>query len=190
MHKGARTHHRVQSATGPGQGYAPCWPASHPDTQSVHASTMTLPGTEYLLLLGHTEHRSAPGPLYVPMGHLTAVAEVLPAGHVYPAEQLPVQVDTFMTVVDPKDPAGQGVQAPAAAREYVPAAHQTDVAETLPAGHANPAVQLPEQVDVFKPVVDPKEPAGQGVHTEAPASEYVPALHFTVVELVLPAAHA
>ena len=36
---------------------------------------------------------------------------------------------------------------------------------------------MPEQVAVARRVVEPNVPAGHNEHTDAPASEYVPALH-------------
>ncbi len=45
------------------------------------------------------------------------------------------------------------------------------------------------QADVVKPGVDPKVPAGQSVHTPAPAREYLPAGHWLAVAVVEPTAH-
>ena len=66
-------------------------------------------------------------------------------------------------------PGGQAVQTPAPAREYHPKGHCTEVADVDPAGHAYPAVQLPLQTTLVRPWVDPKVPAGQLLHTAAPA---------------------
>ncbi len=57
---------------------------------------------------GHREHDPAPTRLYRPVGHVNAVAVVDPAAHAYPAEQLPVHVDTISPVVDPNWPGSQG----------------------------------------------------------------------------------
>jgi hypothetical protein len=43
----------------------------------------------------------------------------------------------------------------------------------LPARHA-PLVSGPEQVAIVSPIVEPKVPAGQGVHVAEPSREYVP----------------
>ncbi len=56
-------------------------------------------------------------------------------------------------------PAGQGVQAPAPAREYCPAVQADWVADVLPAGQAYPAVQAPTQVDAVCPPRLPYLPA-------------------------------
>ena len=55
-----------------------------------------------------------------------------------------------------------------------------------------PALHVPEQVDTFRPVVEPKEPAGQVVQvvatvlvaTVAPARAYLPTAQVTVPEQV------
>jgi hypothetical protein len=52
------------------------------------------------------------------------------------------------------------VHSGAAGREYVPAGHSCAVALVDPAGHAYPAVQLPEQAAVVRPEVSPYVPAG------------------------------
>jgi hypothetical protein len=65
----------------------------------------------------------APASAYLPDGHWAAVEVVDPAGHAYPAAQFPVQVAVVSPAVDPNVPAGQSVQAPAPASEYLPATH-------------------------------------------------------------------
>ncbi len=106
------------------------------------------------------------------------------------SKQLPEQVDVFKLVVDPKDPAGQGVQAPAPAREYVPAPHLTDVALVLPAGQACPAMQLPEQAGEEAARDIPYVPAGHGLHSPAPAELYRPTGHTAAVAVMDPAGQA
>jgi hypothetical protein len=84
------------------------------------------------------------------------------------------------------------------------------VPEVDPATQAYPAVQLPEQAEVVRPVVLPKVPAGQGavqlevvnrlvfpnlplrhgVHDPKPAKLYDPGAQATAVALVLAAGHA
>ena len=52
-------------------------------------------------------------------------------------------------------PTGQGLQAPAPAKEYVPAGQMEDVAVEDPAGQVYPAVHSPEQDAVVRPVEAP-----------------------------------
>ncbi len=52
-------------------------------------------------------------------------------------------------------PAGQGLQEPAPAREYVPAGQMEGVGVVDPEAHAYPAVHSPEQVELVKPDVAP-----------------------------------
>jgi len=102
------------------------------------------------------------------------------------------------------------VQDPAPAREYWPAGQAVAVALVDPAGQAYPAVQLPVQDGVVRPVVEPKVPAGQGdvhaatptpaedpylpaaqeVHVPAAARLYVPGGQMDAVALVDPAGQA
>jgi hypothetical protein len=102
------------------------------------------------------------------------------------------------------------VQAPDAAGAYCPVGHATAVVMVLPAGHAYPAVQFPEQAGLVSPEAAPKVPAGQGplqagelvpgtapyrpalqlLQAIAPARLYVPAGHWTAVGLVDPGGHA
>ncbi len=60
----------------------------------------------------------------------------------------------------------------------------------LPAGQTYPAVQLPLQADVGRPVTPPKSPAAHKLHAPAPAKLYCPSLHIVAVALVLAAGHA
>ena len=71
--------------------------------------------------LGHKLHKPAPAAVNDPTGHSTAVELVLPAGHAYPAVQLPEH---------------DGV-------------HKPDTAPNVPPGHR------PVQADVASPVLAP-----------------------------------
>ena len=78
-----------------------------------------------------------------------------PAGHAYPALQLPEHPADAIAAVLPYSPAVQLVQLPAPVRLYWPARHVTAVALVDPAGHAYPAAQFPEQEDEARPEVPP-----------------------------------
>jgi hypothetical protein len=147
---------------------------------------------------------SAPGRLYLPAGHTIAVALVEAAGQVYPALHSPLQLAEGMAADAPYSPATQSVHTLAPVKLYRPAGHTEAVAEVDPATHANPALQLPSQVDVVSPDTDPNRPASQGplqlavgmpdvepyrpgaqsMHTLAPARLYFPGEHATTVALV------
>ena len=158
---------------------------------------------------GHGVHTPAPARLYVPPPHIAAVALVLPDTHAYPAVQLPEHMlstapaephvpavhgpehaDDVTPAVDPKRPAGHGVQTTAPARLYFPAPHIAAVALVLPDTHAYPALQLPLHAADASADVAPYSPAGHAVHTLALALEYHPGVHATAVTLVVPVAHA
>lgn len=116
---------------------------------------------------GHSLHWPAPARLYRPGGHISAVAEVEPGAHAYPAVQVPEQVDTTSPLEAPNVPAGhwpvqlgvvragrkpyrpgaQAVQPPAPAVAYHPAGHIAAVALVEAGGHAYPASQTPEQLE-------------------------------------------
>ena len=87
-----------------------------------------------------------PAELYLPIAHWAGVADVDPALHTYPAVQLPVHAAVVRPAVEPYRPAGQSVQEPAPAREYLPATHWDAVPVVDPAGQAYPAVHGPVQV--------------------------------------------
>ena len=73
-----------------------------------------------------SEHAVAPAAAYRPDAHIAAggLATVDPAGHAYPALQLPLQATACKPCVLPNLPAGQSVQLLAAAvDEYRPTAH-------------------------------------------------------------------
>jgi hypothetical protein len=118
------------------------------------------------------KHTPAPDRLYLPAGHVAAVALVDPAMHAYPAVQLSVQEATGMAGVAPYRPAAQEMHTPAPDRLYFPGGHVAAVALVDPAMHAYPAVQLPLHAAVGRPVVDPNVPAGHAVHDETPPREY------------------
>jgi len=93
---------------------------------------------------GHGVHRDAPDRLYVPAGHTDAVRLVDPATHAYPALQFPLQLADVRPADAPYRPALQTVHKPAPGKLYCPAP-QIDAVEFVdPAGHAYPALQLPE----------------------------------------------
>ena len=75
------------------------------------------------------------------MGHSCAVSLVEPAGHAYPALQMPLHVAVAQAEWLPYRPAVQFKHCAAAFDEYVPGGHATAVALVEPAGHAYPAVQ-------------------------------------------------
>ena len=138
---------------------------------------------------------------------MTAVAEVLPVGHAYPAVQFPLHPAAGSPDDAPYRPAAHTLHDPDPLKLYHPAPHTIAVAEVLPAGHAYPAVQFPEHdavdsptvapkvpaghdpvhCDEISPVEDPKVPAGQGLHVQAPPVLYVPALHIAGVAVIDPA---
>ncbi len=97
----------------------------------------------------------APAREYCPVVQMEAVGEEDPRGQKYPAWQLPEQELEVWAEVDPKSPAAQSVQAPAAGPEYLPAGHREAVGLVEPAAHAYPAVHGPEQEAVDWPEVEP-----------------------------------
>ena len=102
-----------------------------------------------------TAHTADPARLYRPAGHVVAVLEFEPAGQVYPAVQLPLQLGDGIAVVLPNVPAGPGVQLSEPNVVYVPAGQGDAVAFVVPAGHRYPATHGPVHVDVVRPVVEP-----------------------------------
>jgi hypothetical protein len=171
-------------------GSAPNRPPGHNPLQSAVPSADALPNRPAAQAL----QVPAPGRECVPAGHTVAVALVDPAGHAYPALQVPLHraVLNPTAVTLNQVPAGQSVHDPAPARLYWPAGQINAVALVDSAAHAYPAVQLPLQVAVFKPssVVLNQVPAGQLLHDPAPARLYRPAGQMDAVALVDPAAHA
>ena len=61
---------------------------------------------------GHAKHTTAPPRLYLPAEHVTAVDDVDPGGHTYPAVQLPEQPGVDSADVAPKVPPGQSEHTP------------------------------------------------------------------------------
>ena len=118
--------------------WAPSTPAQ--SSQAVHVASghaawqLPLPGLENGAEVGHDVQLPAPLELYCPTAHITAVALVDPAGHAYPALHAPSHSDHDDPALPPYSPAGQFVQDPAEACEYVPAAHSTAVAFVEPGG--------------------------------------------------------
>ena len=101
------------------------------------------------------EHTPAPALLYRPAGHAVAVPLVEPAGHAYPAVQVPVQFGDGIAVVLPNLPAGHGVQLCTPTALYVPIGHGDPVPLMEPAGQKYPATHGPVHVDAVRPVVEP-----------------------------------
>ena len=146
-------------------------PGGHGAVQPAVVRPAELPYTP----AGHSVHAPAPARLYCPAAHRVAVADVDPAGQAYPAMHAPLQLDPVSPPTDPNLPTvhaplqlaldsadndpnlpgGQGVHAPAPARLYCPVAHIDCVADVDPVGQAYPALQLPLQPVVLRPVVDP-----------------------------------
>ncbi len=110
---------------------------------------------------------------------------VEPAGHAYPAVQLPLHATVAMAAEAPKSPAGHGEHAPAPARLYRPAAQIAAVALVDPAGHAYPSEHGPLHAAVVRPATDPNVPAGHGAVQAAVGSPrvspYKPALQLLQV---------
>ncbi len=107
-----------------------------------------------------------------------------------PTGQALVQLAFDIAVVFPKRPGTQSVHTPAPAKLYLPREHVNAVALTEPSTHAYPAVQAAVQLEVLIPVELPKRPAGQRVHTSAPARLYRPAGQIEAVADTDPAMHA
>jgi hypothetical protein len=167
------------------------YPAVHRPLQlalGMAAETPYRPGAQSM-------HTAAPDKLYLPDGHAVAVTLTDPAGHTYPALQLPVHVDVVSPDTDPNRPASQGPlqlalgmpdTAPyrpgaqsthtlAPARLYFPAGHATATGLVDPATHAYPAVHSPLHADVVNPEEAPKVPAGhKPVHTDVDSALVAP----------------
>jgi hypothetical protein len=141
---------------------------------------------------GHRAHSAAePCRLYVPAGHGKALGAVAPSVHAWPAAQGPVQVAEEAPAEDPKRPTGQGLHAaPAPPALNLPGGHGAGLATTDPAGQAWPGAQGPEQAGEARPVVAPKVPAGQGLHTPAAPALNLPAGQGRAVPEVDPGGHA
>ena len=153
----------------------PYRPAAHAPEQAGVLTRLALPYCPG----GHDEHVPAPPTLYCPTAQPTAVALVDPVGHEYPAAHGPLHADVASPGDAPKRPASHGplhaavvnsgvapyrpalqlLQIAAPGREYCPGEHGTAVGVTEPAGHANPALQLPLQFAATAAGVAPKDPA-------------------------------
>jgi hypothetical protein len=184
----------------------PNLPATH---CPVHDDT-AMPAVAPYVPAEHSLHTLAPLRLYLPTPHNSAVALVDPAAHAYPAVHGPVHVAVVEPDDDPYSPAGHVVHTPAPPTLYVPAPHSTTVALVDPAGHAYPAAHAPSQAEDTAPALEPNRPAGQGpvhatdvtaaespyrpaahgVHTAAPANEYLPAGHTDALAATDPGGHA
>jgi hypothetical protein len=127
------------------------WPAGHCPEHAEDVRPTVAPNVPG----GHAVHTAAPAVEYRPATHCTAVGDVLPAAHAYPAVHWPEQAPDGRPVAAPKVPAGQSVQAPAPAREYCPTGQMEAVADVDPAGQAYPAVHAPLHVDDVRPGVAP-----------------------------------
>jgi hypothetical protein len=130
---------------------APYLPALHGPEHTDDVNAVAMPYCP----AGQLVHVAAPAPLYCPVGHTKAVADVDGEGQECPAVQAPVQVATAMGAVAPNHPAGQSMHNDAPARLYRPRAHRVAVGDTDPAGQEYPAVQLPEQAAVVSPATAP-----------------------------------
>jgi hypothetical protein len=150
-------------------------PQAYPAVQLPEQAAVTRAVVAPNFPAGHWVHADAPAREYWPAGQMEVVAEVDPAGHACPAEQLPVhdaevspaedpycpaehspvQSAVVMPVDEPYLPAAHWVQNAAPPREYCPAMHRAAVGEVDPAGQAYPAVQFPEQAAVARPGEDP-----------------------------------
>jgi hypothetical protein len=71
----------------------------------------------------HMLHDAAPDRLYVPSGHIAAVALMEPTAHAYPAEHAPEHASVIKLASDPYLPPGHGVQDPVLASRYAPDTH-------------------------------------------------------------------
>jgi hypothetical protein len=129
----------------------------------------------------------APWLLYCPAGQTIAVALVDPAGHTYPAVQLPLHSTPPTPGVEAYRPAAHVAQLTAPARLYRPAGHASAVALVDPAGQVYPAVHAPLHSAVPTAAVAPNSPAGQSTHAVAPPKLYRPAGHATAVAFTDPA---
>jgi hypothetical protein len=126
----------------------------------------------YQVPAGQKEHDPDPARLYRPTGQTDAVAFLDPAGHAYPAMQLPLQAAVLAPEATPNLPAGHSLHDHAPATLYCPAVHMDAVAFLDPEGHAYPAVQLPLQVAFLRPTEEGlnQVPGGHSEHTPAPAT--------------------
>ena len=136
--------------------------------------------------------------------------DVDPAGHTYPAVQLPVhsrdvcpdvapylptshgplQLAVVRPALDPYSPALQFVHTPAPGPLYVPSGHSDAVDDTEPAAHTYPALHGPEHNADGSPALLPYVPAGHIEHDPDPDGANLPAGHWDAVADTDPATHA
>jgi hypothetical protein len=148
--------------------------------------------------------------LNCPALHWSAIDDVEPGGHTYPAVQFPEHDDVVRPDVAPYFPASHGpeqlavvrpgvapyspalqlLHTPAPATLKVPAGHMTAVADTDPVAHAYPGVHSPEQLADGRPAEPPYVPAGQLEHTPDPDVANLPTGHCDAVDDTEPATHA
>jgi len=107
-------------------------PAGHGAVHDADGKPAVAPYSPALQLV----HTPAPPRLYVPAAQTMAKGVADPAGHAYPAAQIPVQYAVVQLGSEPYKPAGQAVQVLAPCSLYVPGKHMTDVALVLPSGQA------------------------------------------------------
>jgi hypothetical protein len=101
---------------------------------------------------------------------MDAVALTDPAGHAYPAGQLPLQIAEGRPGPDPNTPAGHRLHSLAPLALKVPAGQSAGDGVTDPAAHAYPAAHGPLQEGAVMPLVLPKRPAGHGPEHSPDAS--------------------
>ena len=114
-------------------------PAAHGPEQPADVSPDVAPYSP----AAHRVHVPDPTPLYLPAGHIAAVALVDPALHTYPALHDPLHDAVDKPDVAPYKPDAHMLHVPDPAIEYCPAGHSTAVALTDPDGHAYPALHAP-----------------------------------------------
>jgi hypothetical protein len=100
------------------------------------------------------------------LGHMTAVLLRDPAGQVYPAEQVPVQVAEVAPGAAPYRPAGHRLHTPALPTENCPAGQMAD-AFVLPAGQKY--LQCPREVHHAEATTKLAMKRGQGEQQTHPA---------------------
>jgi hypothetical protein len=130
----------------------------------------------------HRVHDAAPDRLYNPGPHNSGKTE--PAGHAFPATQLPLHSAVVRPASDPYLPPGHGGQDPTPPSLYVPAPHRDTIGLVDPAAHAYPAEHAPVHSGNTRPDVDPYLPAEQGPLQAAAVALVEPTAH------TYPAEHA
>jgi hypothetical protein len=136
-------------------GHKPRTHATHPGLQLPEHDAVPTPGDDPNLPAGQMVQVPALAREYWPAGHMNAVALVDAATQAYPAGQDPEQPAVVCPDVAPKVPAGQAVQEPAPAREYVPAGQMDAVGDVDPEPQAYPAGHVPLHVATSMPATAP-----------------------------------